>query len=304
MTRVLILGAAGMFGHQAFETFSERFETTGTIRRLDPAIAERGFRDPERLLTGVEAERPETVARAIAATEPDWVLNCIGIVKQRDDAKREIPSIEVNALFPHLLADLCESRQARLIHLSTDCVFAGDRGHYSENDTPDATDLYGKTKALGEVTREGALTIRTSMIGRELVGRASLVEWFLAQGNGPVRGFVNAFFSGLTTLALARAIADVIAEDRGLSGVYHVAGDRISKHDLLVLLRSAYDRDCEIVPDESFHCDRSLDDSRYRSATGFSPESWPAMVAEMADRDRQMISISGIGKMSRPPLAR
>ena len=171
---------------------------------------------------------------------------------------------------------------ARVIHLSTDCVFSGRKGHYSETDSPDGEDLYGRTKLLGEVAVEGCLTIRTSMIGRELAGQHGLLEWFLSNDGGHVRGFRRAVFSGFTTNVLSELICDVIAEHRSLSGMWHVAAEPINKFDLLHLIRDAYGLSVDIEPDDSMVCDRSLDGSRFRAATGFVAPSWDAMIGSMA----------------------
>ncbi|HEX7294742.1 MAG TPA: SDR family oxidoreductase, partial [Pyrinomonadaceae bacterium] len=197
-------------------------------------------------------------------------------------AKDAHASVLVNALFPHQLAGACKTIGARLIHLSTDCVFTGRRGRYRESDASDAEDIYGRTKWLGELHHDHCLTIRTSMIGRELAGTHGLVEWFLSQRGQTVRGFQKAVFSGLTTTALSNTIANVITENKNLHGVWHVAGDAINKLDLLRLVKQAFQVEVEIEPDQTFVCDRSLDDTRFRSATGFKPPTWEEMIEEMA----------------------
>jgi dTDP-4-dehydrorhamnose reductase len=231
----------------------------------------------------VSAENFDSVIRAIEQVHPDVVVNCIGIVKQDAAAKDAVSSIVVNALFPHRLAHLCRAAGVRMVHLSTDCVFSGRAGNYSEDARPDATDLYGRTKLLGEVDYDNCLTIRTSMIGRELQGSQGLIEWFLAEAASgrQVRGFKRAVFSGLTTIALAQLIADLLVNQLHLSGVWHVATDAINKFDLLSLVRNVYGLDVEIEPDESFICDRSLDASRFRTTTGFAPPPWREMIEQM-----------------------
>ena len=211
------------------------------------------------------------------------VVNCIGVIKQLPGAHDPIVSIGINSLFPHRLRALCHAAGARLIHVSTDCVFSGRKGMYAEADPSDAEDLYGRSKFLGEVGGEGAVTLRTSIIGRELSGTSGLVEWFLAQRGGKAEGYSRAIFSGLTSIALARVILDVAASHPELSGVYHVSVDPISKLDLLRLLNDAFDARVEIAPNDRVAIDRSLDSSRFRAATGFTPPSWPDLVREMAE---------------------
>ena len=278
--RLLILGGAGMLGHKLWQAASSRMDTWATVR--DPgAVPAARFFDRTRLLSGVTAEDFDTVRRAVESTRPDIVVSCIGVVKQRDEAKDPVVSLTVNSLFPHRLAALCAPAGVRILHVSTDCVFSGRSGGYQESDEPDAVDLYGRTKHLGEVSGPGALTIRTSMIGRELATSQGLVEWFLGQ-SGHVPGFTRAIFSGLTTIELSRVILREVESPNPLQGVYHVAASPISKYDLLLLLNRAFARGLTIVPDESVRIDRSLDGSRFAAATGYMPPAWPVMIDEMA----------------------
>ena len=281
--KLLILGAGGMLGHKLLLTASPQLDTWATVREAG-AIPGDAAVDRSRILTEVEADKFDTVVRAFETVRPDAVVSCIGVVKQRGEAKDPIVSLTVNSLFPHRLAALCGSAGSRLIHVSTDCVFAGRKGRYVETDEPDAVDLYGRTKQLGEVAGPGALTLRTSIIGRELSTSQGLVEWFLAQ-KGSAPGFTEAIFSGLTTIELSRVILDVIRSHPSLQGIYHVAADRISKYDLLVLMNRAFARGLTIVPDDSVHVDRSLDGGRFRSATAYEAPGWPDMIAEMAADD-------------------
>jgi dTDP-4-dehydrorhamnose reductase len=239
--------------------------------------------DAGRALGGVATEDFDSVRRAFAAVRPEVVVNCIGVVKQDAAAKDPYTSISVNALFPHQLVRAGREIGFRLIHLSTDCVFSGRKGNYTELDTSDAEDLYGRTKLLGEVDYENCLTIRTSMIGRELSGSHGLVEWFLSQAGQRVRGFKRAVFSGFTTGALAESIADLIEQHAELSGVWHVAAEPINKFDLLTLIKQSYNLDIQIEADETFACDRSLNASRFREATGFRAPSWQNMIERMAE---------------------
>ncbi|HEX9190826.1 MAG TPA: SDR family oxidoreductase [Candidatus Deferrimicrobiaceae bacterium] len=280
--RVLVLGATGMLGHVLFSRLSGRaeFAVSATVR--DAAGLDRWF-PPDllgRIRGGVDAERFDTVARVLEETRPDVVVNCIGIIKQLPLAKDPVVSITVNALFPHRLARACAEAGARLIHVGTDCVFSGEKGNYRESDHPDATDLYGRTKWLGEVESPHCVTLRTSIIGHELSGRHGLIEWFLAQ-EGSVRGFARAVFSGFPTVELAGIVAERVIPNEGLSGLYHVSSEPISKFELLHLVREQYGRKIRVERDEAFACDRSLDSSRFREATGYQPPPWPAMVSRM-----------------------
>jgi dTDP-4-dehydrorhamnose reductase len=274
--KALVLGGSGMLGHTLARVFAERFDTYATVREGRSGLT----LPPERLVTGVAAESFDSVERAFAEVKPDVVVNCIGIVKQLDAAHDPVPSISVNALFPHRLAELARAADTRMIHVSTDCVFSGRRGAYTEDDEPDPVDLYGRTKLLGEVAGEGAVTVRTSIVGHELGTTQGLLEWFLAQ-RGPVRGYARAIFSGLTTAALAELLAEVVAEHVALSGVWHVASEPISKLDLLRRFAETFDHDVAIEPDDRLVIDRSLDGTRFVAATGIATPSWDEMLAQL-----------------------
>jgi dTDP-4-dehydrorhamnose reductase len=237
----------------------------------------------------VSAEKFDTVVQTIETVQPQVVVNCIGLVKQAEALKDPLVSIEVNALFPHRLATLCQERGIRLIHISTDCVFSGRKGHYMENELSDAEDLYGRTKFLGEVSYNRCLTLRTSMIGRELGTSHGLIEWFLSQEGRTVGGYTRAIFSGFTTNALAEIIARIVDKQPEMCGVWHVASDPISKFALLSLVKQIYGLDIKINPDETVVCDRSLNADRFRQATGFVPPTWYDMIEQMY-RDPTMYS--------------
>jgi dTDP-4-dehydrorhamnose reductase len=273
-----------MLGHRLWAMLSDRHEAYGTVRRdfTDyPRLA--GF-DRARAVEQVRVEELESVGRAIRGVRPDVIVNCVGLVKQVKGNRPE-ESILVNSLFPHQLATLCQEHGARLIQLSTDCVFSGQKGMYRESDQPDAEDLYGRSKLLGEVAGDGCLTLRTSMIGRELGTSRGLVEWFLAQQGKTVQGYRRAVFSGFTTDELSSVIAAVIDRHRDLQGLWHVAADPIDKYELLRLVKDAYRANVVIEPTDDVVCDRSLDGSRFRAATGLVAPPWPAMIARMAALD-------------------
>ena len=282
--RVLVLGATGMLGHRLVAELRTRCEVVATVRGDPPAGVP--FFEGAHLVGGISAEDFDTVVKAIGDTRPEAVVNCIGIVKQLAAAKDSVSSIAVNALFPHRLARLCRTAGARLIHLSTDCVFAGTKGTpYTEADNPDPIDLYGRTKLLGEVTGADGLTLRTSIVGRELRNRTGLIEWFLSNRGGEVRGYTRALYTGLTTNVCARLIGDLLTRYPTMTGVWQVAAEPISKYDLLRLVDSAFGTGTIIGRDTTFTCDRRLDGSRFADATGFVAPSWVDMVAELV-RDR------------------
>lgn len=276
MNRVLVLGGSGMLGHKLVQVLGTGAETWATVRgaRVPPPL------HAARTITGVTVEDPASIARALDTSGASVVVNAIGLVKQLDADPATV--VRANALFPHELAALCAARDLRLVHISTDCVFSGLQGGYTEDDVPDATDRYGRSKLLGEVAGPGCLTLRTSIVGRELHGAHGLLEWFLAQRGGTVRGFTRAVFSGLTTAALAALVGELVAAHPDLDGVWHASAAPIDKDALLHLVRDALEVPVTIEPDDTFVLDRSLDSTRLRAATGWSPPSWPAMIAGLA----------------------
>jgi dTDP-4-dehydrorhamnose reductase len=272
-----------MLGHRLYATLRDRFETYVTVRAPAAAYGSLELFEPARLIDGIDAGVDADLRRALEAARPDAVVNCVGIIKQLPQAEDPVVAIGINALLPHRLAAICRDAGARLVHLSTDCVFSGEKGHYTEDDLPDPRDLYGRSKLHGEVASPGAVTVRTSMIGREIGTRHGLVEWFLSQRGGRVSGYRRAIYTGFTTAALSRALADLIERHRTLTGLWHVSSDPIDKFALLGLVNEAFACGTTLEAEDAFHCDRSLDSSRYRRETGFVPPSWRDMIEEMRD---------------------
>jgi dTDP-4-dehydrorhamnose reductase len=283
--RVLVLGGTGMLGHKLVQRLAARDLWIGaTIRAASipksPA-ARASLGNADLLFEGVDVLDDGPLLDVIADAQPDVLVNAIGIIKQIDAAKDPVAAIAANALLPHRLASLCAKERIRLIHVSTDCVFSGRQGPYSEQSPPDAEDLYGRSKLLGEPSGPGCLTLRTSIVGRALRGRAGLIEWFIAQRGGTATGYARALYSGLTTLALADLIGRLIVEHPKLDGLWHVAADAISKYELLALLNRVYGLGISLQRDDAVSIDRRLDGSRFRAMTGYSAPSWDAMIAEM-----------------------
>lgn len=285
--RVLILGGDGMLGSRLVRSLRAAHEVWAAVRR-DPGAYEhlRELLRPEATAFEVEVRRPDCVLEVLSRARPDAVINAVGIVKQRREAQDAAACLEVNALFPHRLATMCRAAGARLIHISTDCVFSGKRGRYREDDPADAEDLYGRTKLLGEPLDSHCLTLRTSLVGLEVGGRRGLIEWFLAS-KGVVSGFRRAVFSGLTTLEMARLVDLLLSRHAGLSGLWHVASAPVDKYTLLCAFARELGRgDVRIEADDSFACDRSLVGEAFEAATGYRPPSWEEMLRELAGEAR------------------
>lgn len=279
--RVLVLGATGMLGNAMVRLLgrSDGLRVIAASRsadtvRLFPADL------PAEFIGHIDAESPDRLADLFAQAGADAVINCVGLVKQLADAESVMATVPINTLLPHRLVKLAKASGARLVHVSTDCVFSGDKGNYRESDRVDATDVYGISKYLGEVAADNAITLRTSIIGHELRGGLGLLEWFLAQ-EGAVKGFTQAVFSGLPTVELAKIVRDHVLPRRELSGLYHVSAEPIAKYDLLTMIAARYGKSIKIVPDGEFVINRSLNSDRFRAATGYQPPSWRELVTSM-----------------------
>lgn len=281
--KVLILGGTGMLGHVLFrqlhlqinlDVYATARTSSGLSLWFSPDLM-------KKIRADVDVYNFDTVIHVFASIQPDIVINCIGLIKQLPIANNPLSSITLNALLPHRISMICRSSDARMIHISTDCVFDGKKGNYTETDSSNANDLYGRSKFLGEVAYPPhCLTLRTSIIGHELKSKIGLIEWFLAQ-KGKINGFTHAIYSGFPTVELAHIITDYILPNKDLSGVYHVSSDPISKYDLLKLTAKRYRKQIKIEPYDDFCQDRSLDSSVFRRITGYTPPSWPELIDNM-----------------------
>ena len=272
-----------MLGHKLVQFLGRQAEVWATLRCNFGEIEAFELINKQRCIEEIDIENAASIRKAIITSRPDVVVNAVGIVKQLPSSKDTIRTLTVNSIFPHRLNELTTEFGFRLFCISTDCVFDGIKGNFSESELPNATDLYGKSKNLGEVASENSITLRTSIIGRELRTSHSLVEWFLANKGKSVKGFANAIYSGFPTIVLADIIRSLIFEHPKLNGLYHVASDPINKYDLLKLLNKAYGANIEIERDEDFKIDRSLDSTKFRNLTGFIPASWEVMIEQMAN---------------------
>ncbi len=279
--KILILGVSGMLGNAMLRVMTETgvHDVCGTTRSSS-ALSHFNPKLASCVMTGLDVEQFDVLVSVFEKFRPDVVVNCIGLVKQLTAAEDPLQALAINSIFPHRLARLCSLIGARLVHVSTDCVFSGNRGNYCESDFPDANDLYGRSKLLGEVAYSHTITLRTSIIGPQLSGAHGLVAWFLAQDQR-IKGYRRAIFSGLPTVELSRIVRDVVLPNPDLSGLFHVAAKPINKYELLKVLALAYAKEIEIEPDDRLVIDRSLNEDRFRAATGYVAAPWPDLIARM-----------------------
>lgn len=279
--RIIVLGATGMLGYELFRICVKRNMDVHAVVRSKEKLVERFRKHMDNIHTIDDVKNIEALEKIVGSVRPDYVINCIGIVKQSHLAEDYYESVSVNALLPHQLERLGEKYNFRFLHISTDCVFDGKKGRYKEADLPNAYDLYGKSKHLGEVGYGKGITIRTSIIGHEISKHThGLVEWFMAQ-EGKVKGFTKAIFSGVTTLELSNIILDVIIPGNFPSGIYQVASEPISKYDLIMLISKKYNKQIAIEPSEDLVIDRSLDGTNFEKLTGYKVPSWEKQIEAM-----------------------
>lgn len=278
--KLLILGANGMIGSAMMRAFLESsdYEVFGLIR--DSNLAKNhAFKSVARIITKLDLNNSDHLSELFCIAAPDVVINCAGLTKHLPGGNLPLSALALNSILPHRLEKLCEATKSRLIHISTDCVFSGEVGMYQESDFPDARDIYGKSKCLGEVTGQNSVTLRTSTIGHEIGTKNGLLEWFLSQSN--CSGYQKAIFSGLTTVEFAKVVRDHVIPNKNISGLYHVGATPIDKFSLLKLIASVYSKKIQIIPDDSFKIDRSLNINKFQKLTGYCPPSWDNLVSEM-----------------------
>ena len=281
--KVLVLGGNGMLGHKLVQAWETKFDVFTTLRENFSDYKHFGIFNSYKVFDKINVEKIKRFEQVIKQIKPQVIFNAIGIIKQLPSSKNVVKTLNVNSIFPHLLAEIAEKHNSRLINISTDCVFSGKKGEYTEKDYADAEDLYGKSKNFGEVTEGNCLTLRTSIIGRELSAGHSLVEWFLGNRGKTVKGFKNAIYTGFPTIVLAKIISDIIENYPNMHGLYHLSSNKISKYELLKLLNKEFATNIEIIPDEDFRIDRSLDSTKFRQETRFKPLNWAEMIKMMAE---------------------
>lgn len=280
--KILILGANGMLGGSLHRYFSNTENNViGTVRSgtAFKQLVDMGF---DNVVSGIDVTDYAVLESTISKIKPDYVFNCIGLIKQLSQSELPVAAIEINSLLPHKIAKICTKYNSRLVHFSTDCVFSGSTGSYIESSLPDATDLYGRSKLLGEVAYNKHLTLRTSIIGHELNSNVSLVDWFLSQTNS-VKGFSNAIFSGLPTCYIAEFLEKYVICNPNLSGMYHLSAEPINKYSLLLLIKDEYKIELDVIDYPDFIIDRSLNSDSLRDLLNFQPLAWPDLIEKMND---------------------
>jgi dTDP-4-dehydrorhamnose reductase len=277
--KILILGGDGMIGHKMAQVLSvQNHKIVISIRekkdltlKSNPLKTKVFFND---FLKG-------SILDFLDKVNPDVIVNAIGVTIRRGAAENIADTIYLNSFFPHQLANWSEIHNKRLIHFSTDCVFSGSEGSYLEDTTPDALDYYGKTKGLGEVNSKSSLTIRSSMIGPELFNKTELFEWIINNKEKEINGFSRVMYSGVTTVYMAKLVADLIDNHKNLIGIYNVASKPISKFELLHLINDNFDLGLIINDDKTVISNKTLNASKIEKETGLQQPSWDELIFEL-----------------------
>ncbi|MGZ3748340.1 MAG: dTDP-4-dehydrorhamnose reductase family protein [Pseudobdellovibrionaceae bacterium] len=300
---IVVLGCSGMLGHKLMQTISETtdYHVYGTVRTTDSSRINKLPRNKNTTIVGnIDADNLNNLQKLLIETRPVAVVNCIGIVKQLPEGSQPIPSIKINSLLPHQLAEMSQKVGSRFFHFSTDCVYSGTKGFYNESDATDPQDLYGKSKAICEVGGPGCFTIRSSIIGPELDSHLGLFEWFCRQKGKRVKGYRNALYTGFTTAAMSRILIMLIEKFPEMSGVWNVASNPISKYEILCKINKVLNLGITIDEDQSYAMNRTLDGSKFQKATDFIPPSWDEMISQLAQdneiRRRFLMEAEKVGR--------
>ena len=272
-----------MLGHTFLASWKDKFDVKVTLKEKSSKYENYELFDETNSFYNVDLLAIERVIEIISSFQPDYLVNCTGITKQLSDKYNIQNILLINSVFPHKLTEICQRYDVKLIQLSTDCIFSGKDGDYRESDIPDAEDLYGRSKYLGEVSERNVLTLRKSSIGLELTNKHGLVEWFLNQ-SGSVKGYKKAIYSGFSTSYLAYLIEEIMVKHSSLSGLYHIASEPLSKYDLLTRLEERLENfSIDIIEDDKIIIDRSLNSTKLVEQTGLSIPNWNVMLDDLAE---------------------
>lgn len=275
-----MLGVSGMLGNAIFRQLSRQNLNVSGVMRSSVSLDFFSEEEKNRIHVVKDLISEGAIQDLFATLNPDVVINCIGVIKQSDELTSVRSTLMVNSIFPLILADASQAVECKVVHFSTDCIFSGATGFYSEHAVEFAHDVYGVSKRLGELTIPAALTLRTSIIGHEIATERSLIDWFLSQ-QGAVKGFKNAIFSGLPTSYIGALLAGWILREELPSGLFHLSAAPISKFDLLQKVAKVYNHDIEIDADYDLKINRSLDSSMLMSLQTWQPPGWDELLENM-----------------------
>jgi dTDP-4-dehydrorhamnose reductase len=283
--RILILGGNGMIGHKMYQILSKFKEDTWVTLRNDlSTYSFSSIYNYEKVIDNIDLTDFNKLSRILNEIKPDIILNASGITIRRGVEKIKSNTILINSALPHFLNEWVSFNNKRLIHFSTDCVFSGKKGDYLDTDIKDAYDLYGSTKSLGEIIdSQFAVTLRGSMIGRELENKTELFEWFLKQKNKKIKGFSEVIYSGITTVKMAEIILTLINNYPNLTGIYNISSKPITKLALLKLCNEYFDVNAIIEMDGSYSSNKNLISEKFFNHIGMKQPNWEDLIKQLKD---------------------
>jgi dTDP-4-dehydrorhamnose reductase len=277
--KILILGVDGMIGHKIYQSLSTT--ESNLVLTSRKAKTNLPFDFDKAILLNLDIYKDD-LNIFLDNQMPTIIINCIGVTTRRLDKLGTNQVEYINSTFPKLLAEWTKKTNNKLIHFSTDCVFNGKKGYYSEDSLPDATDIYGSTKAAGEIKdQKNTLTIRTSMIGREIFNFTELLEWIFSNNLKAIKGYKNAIYSGVTTLWMGELIKKIIFDKINLSGIYNISSSSISKYDLITKIKSYFNLNIEILENTEYNTNKTLNSEKFQSKTGIKTPSWDEMLSAL-----------------------
>lgn len=272
---MLILGADGMIGHKMAQSLSH----------FDPYLNSRSHSNylqehfPNSTLFNFDFLN-QNIEDLLEKTLPDYIINAVGITTRRGSTDNKETNL-LNSQLPKKIDFWCEENQKKQIHFSTDCVFSGDKGNYNDLDLPDAKDDYGKSKGDGEINSNSTLTIRSSVIGREIYNKTELLEWVISNKNKKIKGFDNAVYSGVTSLWMSKTVNEIIKNYPDLYGIYNISTPPISKYDLIAKINIYFKLNIELERDSSYYSNKSLNSDRFFTETNFTKPNWDEMLNDL-----------------------
>ena len=273
--KILILGADGMIGHKMAQSLSH-FDLYLNSRSKSNYLHEYF---PSSTLSNFDFLN-QNIEDLIVKISPDYIINAVGITIRRGASDNKETNF-LNSQLPKKIDFWCKENQKKQIHFSTDCVFSGEKGNYNDLDLPDAKDDYGKSKGEGEINSNSTITIRSSMIGREIYNKTELLEWVISNKNKKIKGFDNAIYSGVTTLWMSNTVNEIIKNYPDLYGIYNISSPPISKYDLIAKINIYFKLNIKLERDSSYYSNKSLNSDRFFSGTNFTKPNWDEMLNDL-----------------------
>jgi len=272
--RILILGIDGMIGHKIAQSLSQDYEVIGSTRK-DVNHQKIGLNNCLLYKKDFIIDDQNVFFNKIS---PDVIINCIGITTRRGISRNMSNTDFINSRFPHKISEWVSIKNRRLIHFSTDCVFSGKKGDYLDDDKPDANDIYGMSKAKGEIDNNSSLTLRCSMIGREIYNHTELFEWLYSMKNKDIEGYANVIYSGVTTFWMGDVIKKILKNNISLSGIYNISSEPISKYHLLLKLSDAFKLNVNVSANLNIKSNKVLNSKKFAEITGIIPPNWDDLI--------------------------